>query len=186
MTIEFRIIAALAALVALIAAGIGIHVHGVSQGKKIERAEWQDKEIQRQQAQNKLLIRHAEDMARTQLENDTKNRKVSDDYENRMAVLRQGRDSARATRDADPDGGLRISAAVCNPVAAGTETAGTSKRDEAAPGTISLPVTLENDLWHLVDDADTAHDEITEQARALQNWIKTHGFYGEPDPEGNR
>lgn len=175
MTIQFRIIATLAALVALIAAGVGIHVHGVGQGKKIERAEWQDKEIQRQQAQNKLLLRHAEDMARTQLENDVKNRKVSNDYEQKLDNLRKLGAADRAA--VDLAGGLRVSRAICDGFAADAKTASAIFGHEALARTVRLPLETEDDLWRLADDAD----EIVEQARACQNWIKQHGFYGEPE-----
>lgn len=172
MSIQFRIIAALVALVALMAAGVGIHMHGVSQGKKLERADWQAKELVRQQDEKDAILDRIADNERVQRDNDAKNRKVSDDYENRMAVLRKSRDAARAARDANPADGLRIDRA-----AGQAETAGDRRRDEAAAAYVLIPAETERRLFDLADDAD----EIVEQARACQNWIKTHGFYGETE-----
>jgi hypothetical protein len=72
---------------------------------------------------------------------------------------------------------LHLSRAVCNPTAGQADTAGDERNHEAAAGTVRLPITLENNLFDLADDAD----EIVEQARACQQWIKQHGFYGEPE-----
>lgn len=171
MSIQAKLIG----LLLLIGLAFGIHWHGVNQGKKLERADWQQKEIARQQSQNKLLLRHAEEVAQIQNDNNTKNRKVSQDHANQLNALRTAAVAERAAANAA--GGLRVPKSICDGIAATAEAASNGGRDAALAGAVRLPREIEENLWAIAIDAD----EVTEQARACQSWIRTHGFYGEPD-----
>lgn len=159
----------LAGIVLLLAFGAGC----MNVGIKWERADWLEKEAARQQNEKDAILDRVAENERIQRENDAKNRAISADYENRLAVLRKASAADRAAVNAA--GGLRVPRSICDSPAAGTETAGDRGRDETLTGTIRLPEQVEGDLWAFADDAD----EIVEQARACQQWILKHGFYGE-------
>lgn len=174
LSIQEKLIVALGAVIVLLMAGFGIHRHGVTQGKTLERAVWLNVDALRKDAQLKLVLAHDADMAAERAKNFSNNLKVSEDHEASLTKLRADRAADRS--DADRRGGLRIPApsARCDRPVAGPEATGDSRRDEAPPATVRLPPAIENDLWAITDDAD----EVVEQARACQAWIRKHGFYG--------
>jgi hypothetical protein len=148
---------------------------GYRTGVKMERADWLHKEAVRQQDEKDAILDRVAENDRKERENDAKNRRISNAYEKRLAILREGRDADR--RAVDAAGGLRIDRAACDGFAAGAETAGAGRRDEGTAGTVRLPREIESRLFDLADAAD----EVTEQARACQQWITEHGFYGGTD-----
>lgn len=163
----------IAALALLIATALG----GAHVGKKLERQAWQAKEIQTLQAHNLAiaaqLVRYDTDIQAQQ----TKARKASENYEKALSTLDEKHRSIVA--DIQRRGGLRIAApASCRPKAAGTaESPGASGPDEEDAGTIRLPATVERDLFALAHSAD----KIVEQCRALQDWVRDNGHYGQTE-----
>lgn len=182
---------AIAAVLAILAIGAALWIvydAGHDAGELGERSAWQKKEGERLkleaererlagEAHTKLLLEHADAMAALSRKHHETNLKVSNDYEEELAQLRRERDADRAL--VDLAGGLRIPAPAANcpgGAVAGTEAASIAGRDEASPGTIRLPLALENSLWALVDDAD----QVSAQLRSCQSWIRENGFYGPP------
>lgn len=174
MSIQEKLIGALGALVLLAFAAIGIHAHGVDQGEKLERVVWQGKELKRDAAERKLILKHETDMAELQRRYNENNLKVSDDHEKELAQVRA--DAAADRAAVERRGGLRIPRTVCDRVAADAEAAGARVSDEIAAASVRLPRATEERLWALADAAD----EVTAQARACQAWIRVNGFYGNP------
>lgn len=170
--IQAKIAMAAGAVLLLIAALMGIHAHGDRQGTNAERVKWQKIELARAAAEAMLVAQHGLAMAKKQRDFDAINLKVSEDHETELYELRLARDADRAA--ADRAGGLRIPGAVCNKPAAPALAASERGRDEDTAASIRLPRQVENDLWAIVNDAD----EIVEQARSCQVWIRKHGFYG--------
>lgn len=175
MDIRTKMILALGGFILLLLGAWYIYDLGVNDGTMKERGVWNGKEVQRKQAELALTLKHNAEMDALALKHQRIERETSEEHEKQLAVLRVERNAARA--DADRRGGLRIPAPNCAG-ASRTETssqaASPSGRDEAFAGTIRLPKAIENDLWSIVDDAD----EIVEQARACQAWIRKSGFYG--------
>mgnify|MGYP001618162479 CR=1 FL=1 len=153
----------LCALLALIGAMIGVHWHGVGQGKRLERAEWQQKEIARQTSEKEAILARVETNRLLQKSNDEKTKRISDDYQSRLALLRADSAAARALRDP----GISDSAAG----SADSEVLGGCNGAIAGSGKLS-EITQEF-LWSEADRADA----IVEQARALQGQARAHGFY---------
>lgn len=75
-------------------------------------------------------------------------------------------------------GGLRIPAVACTRTAAASgEAAGAGRPDEASSATVELPERTQERLFDLTLRAD----QLAEQLRALQGWIRSNGFYGTAD-----
>lgn len=159
--------AIIGALVLLIAVALG----GAQTGRKLERGTWQAKELKTAAAATLALSDAIDKAQRIQQFNEAKARKASEaheqalstlagDYERRIAAIRRA-------------GGLRIPAPACA-ATAGEQGAGTSGSDAASAGTVKLPDRVESDLYALTKRAD----ELAEQLRGLQGWVKDNGFYG--------
>lgn len=161
---------------------------------RLANAKWQEKELVTARAHSEALQKEYAARKREQDFNQAKARKASENHEKAVAAVH----AAYAVR---PDGGLRIPARTCTPArpAVGREAAGASGPD--APGaagqqlprrtdqgfldleptglaTERLPTHIENGLFSLTLRAD----ELAEQLRALQGWVRSHGFYG-PAPD---
>lgn len=160
MTIQAKLIA----LLVLIGLAFGIHWHGVNQGKRMERSEWQAKEIRRITAEQKATLQAIENNTRIEQQQEIDKRKVINGYQTEIA-------SIRATHERVA-GRLRISSAICNSAAATGQADGASRTDAAAAGTVELPIETERDLRRLARDAD----EVTATARALQEWARLNGM----------
>lgn len=157
------------AIVLLITVALG----GAHVGRKMERSNWQAKEIAaKERAALDLEIAHAR-IRRIQLYNEANARKASAQHEQAISDLTKQYDDARAAVRAA--GGLRIPASIC-PGTGADESAGARRPDESAPATVALPERVTEDLFVLTRRAD----EMAEQLRALQGWVKESGFYGEP------
>lgn len=160
MTIQAKLIA----LLVMIGLAIGIHWHGVNQGRRLERADWQAKELVRASAEQKAILAAVENNTRIAQQQEIDKRKVINGYQTELAAIR-----AAANR---PAGGLRISRAVCNPPAGTGQTDNSSGTNAAVTGSVELPDQVANDLRKLASDAD----EVTATARALQEWIRLNGM----------
>lgn len=152
----------IAGIVLLIAVGLG----GVQTGRKLEREEWQRKELIAAKAHAVALEEAHTKYVRAQKFNEEKARKASKDHEKAISDL--GKQYATALDAIRADGGLRIPS-PCN----GTEGPGASGPNESRPGTVKLPDRIESDLFKMTERAD----KLAEQLRALQNWIKENGHY---------
>lgn len=157
------------ALVIAVAFG-GSHI-----GHKLEREKWQAKEIATAAAVQKDLIAEHDKYVRLQNFNEATARKASADHEQAIAALTAQYDAARAAIRAA--GGLRVSRSICaGPHAAATQGAGASRSDDASAATVALPPETERRLLELAQEADA----LAERMRALQNWVRASGAYGEP------
>lgn len=156
------------AIVLLITVALG----GAHVGRKMERSSWQAKEIAaKERAALDLEIAHAR-IRRIQLSNEANARKASAQHEQAISDLTKQYDAARAAVRAA--GGLRIPATVC-PGSGADQGAGAGRSDDAPAATVALPERVTEDLFLLTKRAD----ELSEQLRSLQFWVKTNGFYGE-------
>lgn len=160
----------LAGLVLLIAIAFG----GAHVGHKLERTSWQAKEIATAAAVQKDLIAEHDKYVRLQTFNEAKSRKATADHEQALAALNAQYDAARAAIRAA--GGLRVSRAICaDPHATAAQAASAGRSDDASAATVELSQRTQEDLYALVKRAD----ELAERLRALQNWIKSNGQYGD-------
>lgn len=156
-------------LVLLIVVGLG----GCAAGMKIEAATWQKKAMaERERAAIDLAIAHDRNR-RIQLSNEANARKATAQHEQAISDLTQKYDAARAAIRAA--GGLRISATVCR-TAIADQSPSTGRPDEGPAASVALPAETERRLLDLAQHAD----ELAERLRALQDWVKANGHYGEP------
>lgn len=163
MTIQAKLIS----LLLMIGLAFGIHWHGVNQGKRLERSEWQAKDSARITAEQKATLTAIENNTRIAQQQEIDKRKVINAHQAELAAIRAAYERP-ATR-------LRITSAVCNQPAAATEADNASRTDAPIAGTVALPESIERDLRKLARDAD----EVTATARALQEFAKTSGCYEE-------
>jgi hypothetical protein len=173
MKAQTLIAAALAVLVALILSFLG----GSHIGKKLERQVWQKERIV-------MLAQHAKDIGdqfnkhdqQVKL-NDAKARKAADTYENAIdQITKHAAADIAAVKRA---GGLRIAAPpphACR-LAATAEGPGAVESHEEAASTVRLPQPVEDGLFGIAADAD----QVSEQLRALQAWIRDNGHYGQAE-----
>ncbi|MFZ3286527.1 MAG: lysis system i-spanin subunit Rz [Telluria sp.] len=158
------------ALVLLIAVALG----GAQTGRKLERSTWQAKELATAASANLALSDAIEKARRIQTFNEAKARKASAQHEQALSTL--AGDYERRIAAIRRAGGLRIPAPACA-ATAGDKGAGAGRSDAASAGTVALPAITQQRLFDLAKSAD----ELAEQLRGLQGWIRDAGFYGEPD-----
>lgn len=161
---------------------------GIQTGKKLERESHQ-KDIIKLQNQHLVEITAEVEKRNRQLAFEQAiARKASKDYEDALAKNKSDYNHDIAALRAA--GGLRF-ASPCprKTLAAGNESAGARRFDEAraiaeklperAEGDLQelarLPAEIENGLFELVERAD----DLAEQLRHLQQWVKDNGHYGD-------
>jgi hypothetical protein len=157
------------AIVGAIGLLIAVAFGGVMTGRKLERTHWLEEKAEMQKAQQAELLAEFSIRQREQLFHQATARKASADHETALSDLDKKYAAARAAVRAA--GGLRI-AATC-PAAGTDQTPGAGRPDEASTGTVALPADVENSLWEMSKSAD----ELAEQLRGLQSWIKESGHY---------
>lgn len=163
------------ALLLLIATAFG----GAHVGRKLERERWQARELEIAQHNAVLISDAAQRAQRIQAFNEAKARKASEEHEKALSDLR-----ARYAADlaaVRAAGGLRIPATACAGTSAAEQGASPGGPHEASPGTIKLPDRIESDLFAMTKRAD----DLAEQLRALQGWVRDNGFYGGADGKEN-
>lgn len=101
---------------------------------------------------------------------DAHNIQVENDHAQAVTKITAERDDARSR--VNTAGGLRIKGAICNFGAIGTQAGSPAGDYDAATGTVLLPQSLTDDL---LDRASQA-DQLSEQVRALEEWITLNGF----------
>ncbi|WP_426196209.1 hypothetical protein [Massilia sp. DWR3-1-1] len=152
---------------------IALCLGGASVGKRLERTEWQKKEIATAAAAQAELLAAQERYVRIQKFNEATARKASSDHEKAISDLTRQYDAARAAIRAA--GGLRVSRAICaGPNDGAAAAAGAGGPDGAAAGTVALPADVEAKLLQLTQEADA----LAERLRALQAWVRGAGLYG--------
>lgn len=157
-------------LVLLIAVVLG----SIQTGRKLERSTWQAKEaVTLEAARVELAAAHAKN-ARIQSFNEANAREASAQHEQAISDLTKNYAKARA--DVRAAGGLRIPASICTS-SGSTEGTGTSGFNEGSPTSVPLPDRIADNLLELTYKAD----QVVEQLRSLQFWVKANGHYGEPD-----
>lgn len=153
---------------------IAVVLTSVQTGRKLERSTWQAKEaVTLEAARVELAAAHAKN-ARIQSFNEANARKASAQHEQAISDLTKTYAKARA--DVRAAGGLRIPASIC-PGSGSPESASTSGLNESTPATVPLSDRITDNLLELTYKAD----QVAEQLRALQGWVKSNGHYGEPD-----
>lgn len=142
-------------------------------GAKLARSDCQAEKIALQQAQQKAIIDQVAKNDAILKDQQAKARKASDDHEKALSDLQTKYDAAIAANRAA--GGLRVSRSVCDQPPASPKTTSAGGPDEAGARTVELPQRVEDDLYALTKRAD----ELAEQLRALQQWIRDNGLYGD-------
>jgi hypothetical protein len=163
------------AIIGGIILAIALCLGGASVGKRLERTAWQAKELATAAATQKELVASQDRYVRLQKFNEATARKASADHEKAISDLSRQYDAARAAIRAA--GGLRVSRSICQADGA-AQGAGAGGSDEATAATVALPPEVERRLLDLTREAD----ELAERLRALQQWVKDSGHYGEPQP----
>jgi hypothetical protein len=153
----------------------GAYRMGYSNGVKYEKGVWDQREQGYKNAELHLRHEHMKNVQRILDTHQQTNLKNHHDHETALTKVRVDLTAARA--ESKRLGGLRIAVPSCpgDRTWAIAQATSTSQRDEATTTTIALPERIEEDLWTVVGHAD----EIVEQARACQAWIRDNGFYGE-------
>lgn len=169
MGIQVNLIMAMASSIIYVLLAYSLVAYGKHQGVLQERAVWQDASI-------KLQMKRSKEMTAEQDRHNRIERETSEQYQTNLSKLVAERDADRAA--IKRLGGLRISATACNASGTGTtaESPGSIGTDASSPETIPLPQQIESGLWDITDEAD----EVSEQLRALQEWIIKEGLYGAP------
>jgi hypothetical protein len=149
---------------------IAVALGGVQTGRKLERSTWQARELAAAKQHAYDLAAAAEQIQRAHNFNNAKARKASEDHAKALSDLssKYAADLA-AIRTA---GGLRIPASAC---ASAAQSASAGRPDESSAATVQLPERIESGLFALTKRAD----ELAEQLRALQGWVRDNGHYGD-------
>lgn len=177
----------LGGLLLLIATALG----GAHFGAKLEREEWQRKEIV-------TLAKAADDLQKEFVRyermvkfNEAKSVKAANDHEKIIQDLKG--QHAAAVADSRRTGGLRIPRSTCTRQDSGTAAAPSAVEPDGSAASaglahagadgsvqedtsVRLPPQLENDLFDIAEDAD----KLAEQLRSLQKWVRDNGLYGPP------
>lgn len=160
----------LIAVVVLTLALFGVYRWGYANGIDTEKASWEKKERAYKDAESKLKDEHMKDIQRVLDANHQTNLKNHHAYE--LSIREKDTALAAARAESRRNGGLRFTAS-CSPAVGQTEAKGTITHHESTTATIALPELVEERLWTLVGEAD----EVSEQLRSCQAWIKDNGMY---------
>ena len=155
-------------IIVVLLAFIGVGVGGMLEGEKIERGKWAAEKIAMQQAADQkyaqLLV--ARDTAK--LQSEAVARAAAKEYEDEKVKL-AGDYAANIVA-------LRVHVnpgTVCGSPSPGTQATGAGQPDGGP--TVQLPDDVATGLYALAERAD----ETAAQLRALQDWVRANGFYGQ-------
>lgn len=150
---------------------VGLYLTGHHMGAKAVQADWDRDKGQRIAMQDKLIAENDQRIMLLQQRFNETNVQVSTDHEQALqAIGKKYEADLAATR---VTGGLRIPRTVCSASATDAKAAGDSGHNETTSPTVALPDAITSDLFRLAHEAD----ELTEQARACQGWLRQNGFY---------
>lgn len=144
---------------------------GHRSGAKAVQRDWDASRLQIAQDQNRLLQENAQKIADVVEKQKETNLTVAQDHERALLEIRTKYDADIAAARAA--GGLRLPRSVCS-ASTGAQTTSPGERDADTSGTVKLPDQVEAELFSEARRAD----EIVEQARSCQNWIRLNQFYG--------
>jgi len=170
--LERLLVETITVLVALCLAALAGHHFGASG----VQADWDRDKLTRADAQTKAVLAavakneadRQQDLAAARATITTYERKLHE-ADDRIAAERAAADRERLR--------ITIPQRAC-PAPAG-EAAGAGRADAAgAVETVELPEAVERGLRDLVEGADRETERLTLKIEALQDWIRTHGFYG--------
>jgi hypothetical protein len=161
----------------LILAAAGGHHFGVT----AVQADWDRDKLKRAEDQKAAVLAAVAKNEADRQRDLAATRKTITNYERK---LHEADDRIAAERAAADRQRLRITVPVAQrdcPAAAG-EAAGAGRADAAgAVETIELPEAIERGLRDLAEGAERETERLRAKVGALQDWIRTHGFY-EPAP----
>lgn len=143
-------------------------------GEKAVQADWDASTLKIAQDQNRMLQENAQKVADLVERQKKTNLTVSQDHERALLEIRTKYDADIASARVS---GLRLPRSVCSS-ATGAQATGPSGLDAEASSAVVLPEQTSRDLFDFARQAD----EVTETARACQNWIRANRFYGDPIP----
>lgn len=148
----------LVGFIAIIGILFGVHVHGVSQGKKLESSVWLSKELVRTAAEKVAVAKSVADGLATFDKFETEKQKIIYDHLTELKTIRTVYD-ANTSR-------LRLPRASCSDTttAGKDQVSGSSRANDAITETTLLPEQIDRDLRQLTRYAD----EVTAVARSLQ------------------
>lgn len=158
-----------------IATAGGSYLFGRSDGAAIEKAAWQAEKLQLQGDTHKLIAERTAENAKALADQRDLSKRKSDDYEIKIEALDSKYRNARLA------GGLRIPPTACRGASSGEATAtGPVQLNEASTGTVvsgtateRIRAITDERLYALAKKAD----ELAEQLKALQTWIRESGLY---------
>jgi hypothetical protein len=150
---------------------IGLYLTGHHMGAKAVQTDWDHDRATRIAAQDKLIDDNDKQIMQLQTKFNETNVQISIDHENALQAITKKYDADIAAVRAT--GGLRIPRTVCSAPATTTQAASDSGHYEAAADSIQLPDSIAANLFSEAKRAD----EIVEQTRACQSWIRQNGFY---------
>lgn len=155
----------------------GAYQWGITNGQEEIQTLWDIDRAALVKANLDNTTQHVTDMAELVDQHKQTNIRNTDAHESALEKVHAQLLASRA--DAARRGGLRIPTnSVCpDPTSAITEATSAIQRHEEATATVKLPDRIEDGLWAIVARAD----EVVEQARACQAWIKDNDFYDERD-----
>lgn len=168
------------------AIGYGCHIFKtryIEQGKALVYQEWKIADAEREEKENEARLaeqnRHIAELARMAEESNailqkqrSNNIKVAKDHEKQIAQLQAVINDTNAKLAIS--GGLRLPRSVCDQYSAdSTKATSNGNNDERTAATIQLPTRITENLLKLADKCD----EIVEQAREAQEWVKIHELY---------
>lgn len=169
----------LCGLCILLVSCLGSYLYGRTEGKLLERGQWEQREAQRAGNVATTAIAHTGTVVNEVQTNNDIERKANEALATAQTELRLARADNRRLIAAH--GGLRIAAQACagrSDLAIGTEAASSGRPGDTPTATIALPQPVEQDL---LDSADEA-DDYLEILRTVQQWAVDHGFLGPVKP----
>jgi hypothetical protein len=153
----------IAKAIAIIAAALALFGAGHHFGAQDVRADWSKETADRKTDENSAILTRIKNNERDLEQQETNRQKLKKGHANEIAQIR----TAYAT-----DRGLRLPAAVCRGLAAGTEAESASRGNGAAAGTVALPDQVGRDLRALMLEADT----VVAGCRVAQAFIRDNGM----------
>jgi hypothetical protein len=144
------------------AASFGI---GINMGVKYERATWEHRMAEVVAEQQKMLLKHQEEIEAERLKQRQNEYKVEKEKESAIKQLKH---------DYERRAGSRLYVSADCPKATGQTTASSSSVvDAGTTAEVELPQQVRDDLYREAARAD----ELVESFRALQHWILYNGLY---------
>jgi hypothetical protein len=153
----------IAKAIAVIAAALALFGAGHHFGAQGVQADWSKETAERKTAETAAILTRIKNNERIADQQEADRQKLKKGHTDEIAQIR----AAYAT-----DRGLRLPAAVCCGLAAGTEAESASRGNGSTSGTVALPGSIERDLRALMLEADT----VVAGCRVAQAFIRDNGM----------